>query len=157
MLDDSFEVSAGNRKEYPVMPAGIYQCEILDIEKRVEATPWSKGEALPLIKVTLVVLKEGPYYGRKLWLNSMNPVLSPPPKQSKLHEFLAVMNGRGATREECNNAKEIAGKDALNAFVGRQLIAIVKVKDRQGGGQTNAVESVAPIEAALPPFDPTKE
>ena len=137
------------------MPADVYQVEIENVEVR-QGKGYQTDELEDQLSFTFVVIDEGPFYGRFVW-RSMAPKLVGGTKQSTLYQFLATLNGKGYSREECANAREVITPAFLNGLIGIQLRVSLVQKVGEDGVTRNKIASFLPVKETLPKYDVNKQ
>ena len=153
MLNSNFSIPKGQTRVYEVLKPGIYQCELNDVEER-DGTSFT-GQPEKQLAFIFVILKEGEYYGRKLWWNA-NKKFVGGTKPSNLYVIVEALTGKVYTKEESKTSNEWLNADFLNALVGKQQLLAVSQKPKQNGEMKNVIDSILPVETNLPTFDPEK-
>jgi hypothetical protein len=159
MLPENMELETPQSKEWPLIPADVYQTEITNIEYKSEPNRWRKTEADPAEKQVMTfeftIIEEGEFYGRKLW-QKMSPVKPYPPQQSGksswVYRLATAMEGHAITQVEADQY----GSSNINGYIHRQVRVTVKHSEPKNGKIYNNVESFLPIKTELPIFDEKK-
>lgn len=147
------QVSVPEQKEYELLPKDVYQAQLLDIENKQE-TAWQSTELVDKIVFTFVIIEEGEFYGRRMWQHCTTK-LSKFKGGSNLYKVLVGMNdGKDFTDAQIASPEEIAGDDALNALINKQVRISVGVTEKQTkkGEFKNVIESFMPVKSQLPEF-----
>lgn len=144
-------------KEYELLPKDVYQAQLLDIENRTEQA-WNSNEMVDKIVFTFVLIEDGEHYGRRLWQHCTTK-LSKYKGGSNLYKVLAGLHGRDFTDAEVASPEKIAGDDALNSLIGKQVRLTVGVVEKQTkkGEFKNTIESFMPVKSELPAYVPKEE
>lgn len=160
MLSDTFELQTPQAKEWPLIPADVYQTEITKIEEKIEPNKFKNYETDPdevkRINFEFTIIEEGPHYGRRVW-QKMAPVKPYPPtakgKETWLYRLASAMAGHSITRGEADKF----GVADVNGYLSKQIRVTVKhsVPNAQGKQYAN-VDSFLPAKVQLPPFDEAK-
>jgi hypothetical protein len=157
-LPNDFVLPKPQAKEYLPFPADIYQCEITDIEYKVEPNRYKKEPSDPdmkqLMNFEFTIIEDGPYYGRKVWVK-MTPIAPLPSKNNKpswIWRIASALAGHPITKEE---GEKYTTAD-INGFIHRQIrVNIVQALGKDGKTYNNA-DGFLPAKVQLPPFDEAK-
>lgn len=164
-LPEDFTVNTSQTVTYDPIKAGMYQVQVLDIV--IKENPFYKPDAKKpedrgnkyQISATLVVLKEGENYGRRIWDN-LAPVVKPTGKKgaTKAYKFITAVLGTELDWDGCASfapsPKEFY--ENLLTLKGKQLLVTVEVSTSEAGKKRNKIVSYLPVDAMLPPFDESK-
>lgn len=159
-LPADFQASGG-QSSYAPLPADVYQVQIMNIE--IKENIFYKPEdpkSNPLNKystqVTLVIIDDGEFYGRRLWDN-FAPVIKPTTKKgpTKAYKFVTTVLGTSMDWDSCASFASNFGKN-MKEFLGRQLRVSVETVAKQDGTPKNKIASYMEAKKQLPPFDESK-
>lgn len=165
-LPEDFSVDTSQKKVYPPVPAGVYQAEVLDISitdnffyKPNEVDPKKRGSKY-VIKLTLVLVKQGEHYGKRFWEN-LSPYLKPTGKlgPTRAYKFVSTMLGMDMDWEECDAFAQTPQKfyENMKAFEKKQVMITVEVINKEDGTKKNKIASFFAIEKPLPPYVDPKD
>ena len=147
------------KKEYPVLPANVYQVEIVSADKVMKVPYGAQPGALeePFIAFRFGILTDGDYRGRMLFKDT-RPVKPFPPfnggKSSLIYEIgTAVRGGQAYTKEEA----EVFTPADINAWIGQQLRLVVIQKPKKDGTMGNSITGYLPVEKTLDPLSDDKQ
>ena len=155
-LPDNMELDTPQTKEWPLIPANVYQAEITDIEYKSEPNRWKKYATDPdekrIMKFEFTIINEGPNYGRKVW-QKMSMVKPTPPKGSSkgswIYKLATALAGHPITKEL---ADRYTSSD-INGFIHRQVKIFVIQAPGRDGKVWNNIDAFIPVDQQLPPFD----
>lgn len=160
MLPDNLELQTPQKKEWPLIPADVYQTEITAIDYRVEPNRYKTLATDPdekqVMNFEFTIIEEGPHYGRKVW-QKMAPI-KPYPPQSKgkptwVYRLATAMEGHPITKDEADRF----GSSQINDYFHCQVrVNITESPARDNGKQYNNIEAFLTIKEKLPKFDPDK-
>jgi hypothetical protein len=157
-LPTDLVLSKPQSKEYPPFPADTYQCEITDIEYKVEPNRFKRDASDPdevqKMNFEFTIIEDGPYYGRKVWVRTTPtvPVPGSNGKVSWIWRISSALAGHPITKEE---GEKYTTND-INGFIHRQIrVNIVQALGKDGKTYNNA-DGFLPAKIQLPPFDETK-
>ncbi len=150
-LNENFKMPKHEGKTYDPLPVGVYQAELNDIELK-DGTDFS-GNPSQNLSFTFVVIEEGEYYGRKIWANASLKMVGGT-KPSNLYKILTKIAGKEFTKEECATSDEWMTFMFLESFVGSQHLLAVSQKAKVAGGFRNVIDSILPVKAKLPGYEP---
>lgn len=160
MLSDSFELDTPQKKEWPLIPADVYQIQLTNIEEKIEPYRFKEHATEPdevkRINFEFAIIEDGPNYGRRLW-QKMAPVKPYQPtgkgKETWMYRLASAFEGHPIQREEA----DLFGAANLNSYLNRQLRITVKHSAPNASGKQYAnVDSFLPVKTMLPPFDEAK-
>jgi hypothetical protein len=159
-LPDNMELQEPQSKEWPLIPADVYQAEITDIEYKTEPNRYKKFPTDPdekqVMNFEFTIIEEGLHYGRKLW-QKMAPIKPYPPKQNGkqtwIYRIASAMAGHAITNAE---ADKFTSSD-INGFIHRQVrVTVSESAPKENGKRYNNIESFLSVKQQLPPFDEKK-
>lgn len=154
-----FEVTKPKSKSYELLPKDVYHCEVLSVDNKKKPS-WEDANVLEdKIEFTFVAIEDGDHYGRRLW-KDVNPILSKYKGGSTLYLILVALNkdGKEFTDEEVADIEKLAGPEALNNLVGKQIRLTVGQKEKKSkpGEFYNAIESFLPVKKDIDSFSQEK-
>jgi hypothetical protein len=159
-LPEDLELQTPQQKDWPILPADVYQTEITDIEYKEIDNRWKKEPTDPdkkqVMNFEFTIIEEGEHYGRKLW-QMMAPTKPLPPKASGKASWIwriaSALAGHALTYEE---GEKYTTSD-VNGFIHRQIrMTVTQSEPKADGKQYNNIESFVAVKQQLPPFDPEK-
>lgn len=159
-LPDNMELSTPQGKEWPLIPADVYQAEITDIEYKEIDNRWKQKPEDPdkkqVMNFEFTIIEEGPHYGRKLW-QRMSPVKPYPPRQNGketwVYRIATALAGHSITKAE---ADKFTSSD-INGYIHRQVrITVSESAPNESGKRYNNIDGFLPAKGQLPPFDEKK-
>ncbi len=159
-LPDNMELQTPQAKEWPLIPADVYQAEITDIEYKEIDNRWKQHPTDPdkkqIMNFEFTIIEEGQHYGRKLW-QKMSPVKPYPPKQpgkeSWVYRIASAMAGHAISKGE---ADKYTTSD-INGFIHRQIrMTVSESAPNENGKRYNNIDSFLTIKQQLPIFDEAK-
>jgi hypothetical protein len=146
-------------KQWPLIPPDIYQCEITDIEYKLEKNNYKKSETDPdevqKMHFEFTIIEDGPCYGRKLWkgMSYTVPIPGSNGMVSWIWRIASAIAGHPITKDE---GEKYTTSD-INGFIHRQLrVGVVEKLKQDGQTLKNDIESLFHAKVQLPPFDPAK-
>jgi hypothetical protein len=160
MLPTDMELQEPQGKEWPLIPADVYQTEITNIEYKEVDNRWKKEPTDPdkkqVMNFEFTIIEEGPNYGRKLW-KQMAPIKPYPPtqsgKESWVYRLASAMAGHAITKGEADKY----GTSDINDFYHRQVrITVSESAPKDNGKRYNNIDSFLSAKQQLPPFDVNK-
>jgi hypothetical protein len=160
MLPPDMPLQEPQAKEWPLIPADVYQTEITNIEYKEIDNKWKKEPTDPdkkqIMNFEFTIIEEGPHYGRKMW-KQMAPIKPYPPsqsgKESWVYRLASAMAGHAITRGEADKY----GSSDINDFYRRQVrITISESAPKDNGKRYNNIDSFLSAKQQLPPFDVNK-
>jgi hypothetical protein len=167
MLPPDLELPTKQTKEWPLIPADIYQTEITNIEYKTEQNRYKEREKDPVKKakmpdekqvmnVEFTIIEDGEWYGRKLW-QKMTPMKPYPPqvkgKESWVYRLASAMEGHPI---ESSEADYFTAQN-INDYIHGQVRVTVKHSAPDANGKVwNNVDSFLSAKKQLPAFDPAK-
>src|SRR5438067_1017241 len=106
MLSNTFELQTPQTKEWPLIPADVYQTEITKIEEKNKFKQYETDpDEVKRINFEFTIIEEGPHYGRRVW-QKMAPVKPYPPtgkgKETWMYRLASAMEGHSIPREEAD-------------------------------------------------------
>jgi hypothetical protein len=151
MISNDFKMPESQVKDYTPIPAGIYQCQLSDIDLKTMPSYDDQSVMEEQFLFRFTVLEEGDFYGKEVsaWASKK---LVGGQKPSNLYRILTGVLGRQFTKEECLHQETIVTSDFLNSLLGKQNILAVSQKEKQKGGMKNVIDSILPVKAQLPPY-----
>jgi hypothetical protein len=159
-LPTDVELQGQHTKEWPLIPADVYQTEITDIEYKTEPNRNKKYETdpdeKPVMKFEFTIIEEGPQYGRKVW-QKMAFIKPYPPKQNAkatlVYRLASALAGHAITKDESDRYTT----SDVNGFIHRQVrLNIVQSTPDANGKVWNNIDSFMAIKQQLPLFDKNK-
>jgi hypothetical protein len=159
-LPDNVELQDPQTKEWPLIPADVYQAEITDIEYKAEPNRYKKYDTDPdekqYMNFTFTIIEEGPLYGRKVW-QKMSMIKPYPPKQNGkatwVYRLATAMAGHPITKGE---ADKFTSSD-INDYIHRQVrVNIIQSAPDNNGKVWNNIDGFMTAKQQLPPFDEKK-
>lgn len=160
MLSENFELNTPQKKEWPLIPADVYQTQITNIEEKTEPNRFKQYETEPdeikRINFEFTIIEDGPQYGRRVW-QKMAPIKPYPPtgkgKETWMYRLASAMAGHSITRGEADHF----GVAEVNSFLNRQVRVTVKHSAPNAQGKQYAnVDSFLSVKKELAPFDEAK-
>jgi hypothetical protein len=152
-LAETMELKVREKKEWPLVPEGVYQMEITNLS--AEESEWN-GEKKEVFKFEFTIIEEGPHYGRRFWKSGKRVSPYPPSGNSKAPLTWKVASAvlkHQLTKEE---GKSFTVAD-MNALIGKQLQGVVVVTpEKENGKKYNNVDSFLAAKQDLAPFDESK-
>lgn len=159
-IPDGVELQAPQRKEWPLIPADVYQAEITDIEYKSEPNRYKKFAHDPdekqYMNFEFTIIEEGPLYGRRVW-QKMSMIKPYPPTQngkaSWIYRLCTAMAGHPITKGE---ADKFTSSD-INDYIHRQVrVNIIQSAPDNNGKVWNNIDGFMTVKQQLPPFDENK-
>ena len=158
-IQDNVELQEPQTKEWPLIPADVYQVEITDIEYKEVDNKWKQKTTDPDKKQVMVfeftIIEEGPHYGRKMW-KQMAPIKPYPPdggKETWVYKLASALAGHAITRGE---ADKFTTSD-VNGFIHRQVrMTLSESAPKENGKRYNNIDSFLSVKSDLPLFDEKK-
>lgn len=159
-LPETLELPTPQQKEWELIPEDIYQCEITDIEYKVEKNAFKKKDTDPdevqKMNFEFTIIEEGHWYGRKLW-KKMAVTKPLPPRgnnnKSWIFRIASALTGHPLTYEE---GEKYTTSD-INGFIHRQIRINVVHEISQSDGKTYAnIDGFLAAKQQLPAFDESK-
>jgi hypothetical protein len=159
-IPDEVELQTPQTKEWPLIPADVYQAEITDIEYKTEPNRYKQEatdpDTKPIMKLEFTIIEEGPHYGRKLW-QRMAPIKPLPPKQngkaSWVWRIASALAGHALTHDE---GEKYTTSD-INGFIHRQIrMTVTESEPKANGKQYNNIDGFLAAKQLLAIFDPKK-
>jgi hypothetical protein len=147
------------KKDYPVLPAGIYSVEIQAIESGLQRPFGAKEgepETEPFYRFTFLVLGDAvsgdksEYRGRKLWSKRAKAVLPIPP-EGKMKPSLVYRVARAVLRRDItyDEASKWTIKE-INDLEGCQLQLMVTITPPKDGKTYNEIVEFMKVDRILP-------
>lgn len=159
-LPDNLELQTPQTKDWPVMPADIYQCEITDIEYKEIDNKWKQKPDDPdkkqVMNFEFTVIEEGEHYGRKLW-QMMAPTKPLPPKSNGKASWIWRIASALAAKPLTYDEGESYTTSDINGFIHQQIRVVVSQSEPKADGkQYNNIDGFLPVKQKLPLFDEKK-
>lgn len=156
-LPDNFSATVpASKKKYDLIPEGVYQVEIEDINLKEEISPWS-NEMETKISFQMTILTDEPFEGdingsqstrgRRIWkdvTNKMSPGGNVQP--SNLYVIATSVLKKDLSWEECK-------KFNPSSLIGQQLRIGVKHRRSSTGNTSARIESYYKPNKPLPSYD----
>lgn len=156
MIHENFPVEKQEKKEFPLLPENVYQCELVDVnleEKPKYQEPNEKEKKFSFQFALLAgVDKDGKSLrGRSIWKNFV-PVYLYIGKNGKnsLYQVIEALLGRELSLEE----ESFLSTDFINNLVGKQARLIVKQTAGKDGKVYSNIDSLLSIEGELKGLTP---
>lgn len=144
---------SSDKKEFSLIPEGLYQVSVHDIVEKQKPDFKNPSILKPHFTFTFIILNDGEFRGRRLWLD-VSAVLPWPPlagkKQSWMHKVVSAIEKHSITQEEADSFN----KESFNALVGKQLQVVVKHSPPKTSGKVYAnIDSVMAATTDLQPYE----
>lgn len=143
MIPDNYNLPKPEKKEFEIVPAGIYQVVIASVKLKKNQKIWDSDEVEDKFAFDFVVVK-GKYKNRHFWKDCriiMNPAFEGGSASWLYKIYSAAVNAQ-LTKDE---ASEITSKD-INAIEGKQVQLVIKQKPNKKDEIKNSIEDAVPIE-----------
>jgi len=159
-IPDGVELQTPQKKEWPLIPADVYQAEITDIEYKSEPNRYKKYPTDPdekqYMNFEFTIIEEGPLYGRKVW-QKMSMIKPYPPQQSGkatwVYRLATAMAGHPITKD---GADKFTSSD-INDYIHRQVrVNIIQSPPDNNGKIWNNIDGFMAVKQQLPMFDEAK-
>lgn len=153
---NNFEASRRQteKKEFSLIPEGVYQVSVHDIQDKEKPSFNDPAVLKKCFTFTFIVLNDGEFRGRRLWLD-VNAIPPYPPyagrKQSWMHKIVSAIEKHSITEDEANQFNT----EKFNALVGKQLQVVVKHSTPKASGKVwPNIESVLAAQTELEQYAP---
>jgi len=143
MIPDNYNLPKPEKKEFELVPAGIYQVVIAAVKLKKDQKVWDSDDVEDKFGFDFVVVK-GKYKNRHFWKDCriiMNPAFEGGSASWLYKVYSAAVNAQ-LTKDE---AGEITSKD-INAIEGKQIQLVIKQKPNKKGEIKNSIEDAVPVE-----------
>jgi hypothetical protein len=149
-ISQTIQLQKIEKKEYPVLPAGVYQAQIADIREKLK-TPWGQPESAEkeLYLTFQFTIISGKYKGQNLF-KDVRPVAPTPSegnsfKPSWMWRIVSAVMGHPFSFAEGVDFRS----DQVNGLIGRQLRLIVNQTPPKDGKSYNNITEVLPVEEEM--------
>ena len=132
-------------REFPALPADIYQAFIEDVDV-VKGTAYKSTEEQWQLKFTFQILEE-PNKGRKVW-KYITPVISAGSENKKPANFNLIYEAVFGRTPYQDQIRDI-DFSIVNSFIGKQVRLTLRKATTAEGKETNKIESYLPVKSLL--------
>lgn len=146
-LPDDFKLTVPEKKEYELLPKDTYQVRITKLDLKKDQPIYNSTEVEDKLAFEFVVVEEGEYKGRRLWLD-VRTIMSAGSNgysPSWLYKLFCAINRVMLSDEE---AKGVAAKD-IDSMLGQEVRLVVTQQNNRKGEPKNKITDVLPLKGQI--------